>query len=154
MKKKDYSLGVVARLLTDYCVLRSGMTGSLPQSGEPTIYVDTPNPIVSRDLPFGYSNSDMIPFRGMKRAAPSRDGKQQGRNIEDLHCAVIDLEEGIRRLDRADFKLLKLRYLEGYEVQELAKAYLVTEGAMEWMIQTSLTRLTAIMNGDTSARHT
>lgn len=146
---KVYSVGVVERLLRDYCYVRSGMLGSLPRTSPPTVYVDTPHEEDEREMPFGYANGDFVPYRDMKRASQTRDGVQKAREMQDTHCAILDLEAGVRHLSHDDYRLIRQHYIEGYEFAELASMYgLPSEGAVERKLQAIMRHLTDVMNGE------
>src|SRR5690606_22927044 len=118
----------------------------------PTIKADTEpttKPVVNEaDVPLGYDPSQSWPFREKKRASRVRDGKRRGREIEELHVSVLDVEEGLRRMPVSDYLILKWYFIEGYTIDEVAtKVGIASRGSMLNRINRIVGRLTDVMNG-------
>ena len=83
-----------------------------------------------------------------KRASQTRDGKKRGRQIEDMHVSVLDLEAGLNRLSEDDRTIVVAYYVAGYTFDELATMYgLASRGSMNSRVNRIVSRLTRVMNG-------
>jgi len=148
--EEAYSVSSVKTLLENYVYIRSFITGVAPKTQTDASSVRRPRIVDERRQPLGQKPSDTSPWPFMegKRASQSRDGKRRGRQIEDMHVSVLDLESGLNRLDEDDRTIVFAHYAAGYTFEELAAMYgLASRGSMNSRVNRIVRRLTDIMNG-------
>jgi hypothetical protein len=107
-----------------------------------------------RERPFGMTDRQPWPFRDTPHAKPPRDGKAKARTMEDLHCAVLDIEEGLRHMHPQDVDLLmKYHILQTHTLDELvAECKLASKGSMQQRLFRIVQRLTREMEHHGSQR--
>lgn len=144
-----YTQSFVEKILRNYLDIRNTLEGNAQRLHEKHCEVKRPNfdQRLRRERAFGQTDQRW-PFMEPSHATPPRDGKAKARAMEDLHCAVIDLETAFPRLSLEDQELL-LRYFvyqEQSNYDELAEELgLVTRSAAQKRTAKAVQRLTREM---------
>jgi hypothetical protein len=147
-----YTLGVTERLLRNFLDIRETLLGrAQPIAPNPTVL--TPPVRMPGRIPLGQTATSTRPwpFIGKGHARPARDGKMRARQMEDLHCAVIDIEmalnartsDGDYRISHDDFFFLTEYYIyQNYTLDELCALRKTTSrGSMQRRCQRAVQRL-------------
>lgn len=82
-----------------------------------------------------------------QRASRVRDGKRQARQMEEFHCAVLDIEEAMRHMSEDDrWIIINHLVLQTVTLDDLTRKYQLsgTSGA-RMRVQRAVTRLSRIM---------
>ena len=157
---KVYTVPIVERILHSYLDIVLLLEG-----GSTTI----DNPFIVQqharvgELPLGQRPTDAPwPFREHRHARRTYDGKARGRSMEELHCAVLDIEEAMeylrwlsnhhdnevtRQQAAEDFYLIYMYHiLHYYTLDELAAQRNVkSRGSMQLRLSRAVKRLTRIL---------
>lgn len=125
-----YTEGSVERLLRNYLDIRATLEGNTQKLHD------------TYTIPLK-QQQQTNPFSIPRHAKPPRDGKAKARFLEELLCAVIDLEEAFPRLSPDDQELLlKYHISQGYTLDELmAERGVTSRGSMQLRIRRSVQRL-------------
>lgn len=143
-----YTDNLVERLLRNYLDIRATLEGNTQRLHD-TYIVDTKRTQSRRERPLGQvAQGEPWPFMETKHAKVPQDGKAKARFLEELLCAVIDIEQTFPRLSNDDKELLlKYHITHGYTLDELMVERGVTSrGSMRQRVARSVTRLTRILN--------
>lgn len=81
-------------------------------------------------------------------AASYTDGKKRARMMEDLHCAVLDLECALNQLEQEEFNLIADYYILGdTTIEKMAQARgLASKGRLHEKMQRVIRKLVRILN--------
>lgn len=147
----EYSQRSVITLLQNYLDVRSTLVDRMPTPKVP-LYTPKKNHEF-REKPFGASAALPWPFMTKHHAPVRTDGKKRARMMEDLHCAVLDLESALATLSVEDFGLVRDYYIVGaMTMEDLAQSRgLASKGRLQERLQRIVSRLVRVMN--TGARH-
>lgn len=150
--ERVYTVSLVERLLRSYLDINETLRGRA-QQGMESVYT---TPVIDftdkRYVPLGMSKSNPTwPFLEKRHARAPRDGKTRARRIEDLHCAVLDIESalnardhfGNHRITDDDFFLITRYYImQLYTLEELCvMRNVASRGSMQRRCQRAVSRL-------------
>jgi hypothetical protein len=113
-----------------------------------TYAVNTKQQFAVDRVPFGMTpSSQPWPFMEQKHAVHRTDGKANARMMEELHVAVLDIEQALKHLSDDDLRLT-YQYLifQTHTLDELiAERGLTSRGSMQLRIQRIIRRVTKLM---------
>ena len=139
-----YTVGLVERILRNFLDIRYTLEGNVQQLHD-TAIVRNPVHASTRERPLGMSVNDPRgwPFREARHAREPMNGKAKARAKEELHCAVLDVEEAFPFLAKDDQELiLKYHILQTHTLDELLiERGLSSRGAMQRRILRAVERL-------------
>lgn len=150
--ERVYTVSLVERLLRSYLDISETLRGRAQQGMESVFTAPPIDFSDQRYIPLGMTKSNPNwPFREKRHARSPRDGKGRARRVEDLHCAIIDIEaalnakteEGEHRIGDDDFFIITHYYImQNYTLEELcAMRGVASRGSMQRRCQRAVTRL-------------
>ena len=114
---------MVERLLRNYLDIRLSLDiqGTDYRVSAPTKYTI----VLGKDVPLGQTKSNPSwPLMGKQHAPRIRDGKRQSRQKEELHCAALDVEAGMKRVSDDDWWLMYHHLvIESHTLDDLVKKF-------------------------------
>ena len=155
-----YTVPIVERILHSSLDIVLLLEGGSTTVDNPFIIEQKPR---SGELPLGQRPTDPSwPFHEHRHARRTFDGKARGRSMEELHCAILDIEEGMAHLQwlskhhanevtrqqaAEDFYLIYMYHiLHYYTLDELAAQRKVkSRGSMQLRLSRAVKRLTHIL---------
>jgi hypothetical protein len=139
-----YTVGLVERLLRHFLDVRYLLDVNVQKLNDTSV-VRLKEHRTKRELPLGMSISDTQdwPFRERRHARSPIDGKARARAREELHCAILDIEEAFPRISDEDQELIiKYHILQTHTLDELVRErQLSSRGAMQRRILRAVERL-------------
>lgn len=150
--ERVYTVSLVERLLRSYLDINETLMGRAQQGMESQYITPEIDFSDKRYVPLGMTKSNPTwPFRDKRHARSPRDGKARARRMEDLHCAVLDIETALNARDESgrhritddDFFIITQFYiLQMYTLEELCLLRNVTSrGSMQRRCQRAVARL-------------
>jgi hypothetical protein len=127
-----YTASQVERTLKNYLAVKSFLAGNVQQLHDATLPTRKKQ-LEPKERPLGYSEQEAWPFHEARHARPPRDGKAKARSIEDLHCAILDIEDALSRLPDDDLALVyRYHIFQTHTLDELvAEIGLSSKGSMQ-----------------------
>jgi hypothetical protein len=121
----DYTPTLVERMLRSYVPIRDSINGG------GTVEVRNEQPVMRPQLPaearlpLGRTKANPSwPFMTKPKAQPVRDGKRKAQQIQELHCAVLDIEAAFPRLSDDDqWIIVHHLILQTHELEDVARRY-------------------------------
>lgn len=147
-----YTIGLTERLLRNLLDIEATLHGRGQHATANPTTLTPPNRRADR-VPLGQGRYDARPwpFMGKGHAKAPRDGKARARQMEDLHCALIDVTSALVAVDRHgnyrisddDYWLLCEYYIfQNYTLDELcAQRGTLSKGSMQRRCQRAIGRL-------------
>jgi hypothetical protein len=159
MDEPTYTPPLVERVLRNYIDIRSTFEGKAQRVHDSSAVIKKREP--TREVPLGGKNQPW-PFMEKLHAATPNDGKRRARQMEDLLCSVIDVDNALAELReiaeaspnpalRAQaqedyFLLINYHILHLYTLDELMVLRGVSSrGSMQKRVFRAVQRLTKIM---------
>lgn len=156
---ETYTPALVERLLRNYIDIRASFEGRSQRIHDSSLAIKRPTAYAEQPLGSG---GRPFPFMERHHASTPMDGKKRARSMEDLHCSVIDIEEGLAKLHeiavcgptenrrlqaQEDYFFIVVYYiLHLYTLDELMALRGVTSrGSMQKRVFRAVQRLTKIM---------
>lgn len=142
-----YTVRSVERFLRSYLDILCTLEGNT-QSLHDTYVTKKKKKTHREAVPFGQTTQgEPWPFMEPKHARSPTDGKTKARFLEDLHCAVLDIEEAFPLLSEDDQYLIREYHItQNKTLDELmVERSVASRGSLHQRIHRAVRRLTYLM---------